>query len=124
MPPATALIAPFHEEVRHPGAAFISPQRLSQALDVSLTALSHTAALHRNSFRNPQSETVQRKLRDIARIVSRAEAMLGSRERAVYWFRNQPLADYAGRTAEDLVADGQAAAVNAYLDDVETGATG
>ena len=118
------LISQFQERIREPGAAFISPRLLSKQLEMSLSSLSRVMHVHRNSFRNPQSEALQSKLRDIARIVSRAESMLGGRERAVYWYRNQPLADYGGRTAEELVSEGHADAVSAYLDDVETGALG
>ena len=118
------MLSHFQESIREPGAAFISPRRLSDQLEITLSVLSKVLHVHRNTFRNPQSETLQQKLRQIARVVSRAEILLGSQEKAVFWFRNQPLADYGGMTAEEMVSEGHYDAISTYLDDVENGAAG
>lgn len=122
--PASAMLSSFHDSIREPQAAHISPKRLSAELDMSLTSLSEVLQVHRNTFRNPKSESLQAKMRDIAGIVARASDLLGSQDKAVYWYRNQQIADYGGVTAEQLVTAGNIAAVTAYLDDIETGALG
>lgn len=123
-PREAAVLSSFHERIREPEATYISPRLMSEQLDTSLTGLSRMMDLHRNTLRNERSEALQSKLRDLARLIGRAETMLGSRDRAVYWFRNQPLADYGGATPQELVEGGNIAAVSAYLDDVEAGALG
>ena len=42
-------------------------------------------------------------------------------DRALAWYRAEPLAAFGGRTAESLVTDGKATAVRDYLDHVATG---
>ena len=103
-----SILSPFHESVRATDAAYISPQKLASQLNTTLVGLSGMMHVHRNSFAKPQSEKLQSKLRDVARIIGIAKTLLGSRDRAVYWFRNQPLADYGNQTAWDLVGDGHA----------------
>jgi len=120
----TDMISSFHERIREPDATYISPRLMSEQLETSLSGLSRLMDLHRNTLRNPRSEALQSKLRDLARIMDRAETMLGSHDRALYWFRNQSLADYGGATPQELVEGGHVAAVSAYLDDVEAGALG
>ncbi len=118
------MLSALHESIREPNAAFISPQRLARALNINATRLSEGMGVHRNTLRNPQSEALQAKMRDIARIVDRAERLLGGRERAVYWLHNQPLADFGGMTAWEIVAGGHPEAVSMYLDDFDNGPSG
>jgi len=49
--------------------------------------------------------------------------MTGDIDKAIYWFRNEPIADYRHKTAADLVAEGQLGAVLAYLEDLRHGAS-
>jgi len=53
-----------------------------------------------------------------------AVAVTDDLERAVYWFRNEPIADYRLKTAAELVADGRLEAVLTYLEDLKNGASG
>ncbi len=78
--------------------------------------------MHRNSIqRNPYSNQTQEKLGTIVKIVTRASVMLGDDRKAVAWFRYQPLMGFDGKTAEDLVAGGQAEAVLRHLDTLDNG---
>ena len=118
------MLSALHESIREPNAAFISPQRLARALNINATRLSEGMGVHRNTLRNPQSEALQAKMRDIARIVARAETLMGGRERAVYWLHNQPIVDLGGMTAWELVAKGHTSAVAAFLDAFDDGPLG
>jgi hypothetical protein len=55
-------------------------------------------------------------------IVTRAAAMTNSDlNRAVSWFRSEPLAEFDHKTAEQLVSTGHAEAVETHLDMLEEG---
>jgi len=104
-------------------ADHVSPQRMSARLRIPLSALAKLAHLHRNTLaRQPASAAVQRSLEPVVRILAGAEQLAGDADRAVVWFRHQPLPGHDGRTALDLVEAGQAQAVLAYLEDLRDGA--
>ncbi|MBB3396408.1 hypothetical protein FHX09_004033 [Rhizobium sp. BK538] len=56
--------------------------------------------------------------------ISAAAELSGDLQKAIYWYRNEPIADYGHRTAAELVADGEIEAVLAYIRDLENGARG
>jgi Protein of unknown function (DUF2384) len=55
------------------------------------------------------------------RIIAMASEMAGDDSRAVIWFKHQPIPGWAGKTAYDLVAEGKAESVLAYLEAVRSG---
>jgi hypothetical protein len=63
-------------------------------------------------------------MRDAIKIITSAAELTGDIDKALYWFRNEPIADYRGKTAAELVAEGHTEAVLAYLDGLKNGATG
>lgn len=100
----------------------IDPARLSHQLKVNVSMLAGIAGVHRNTLqRYPYSDKTQERLGVIVKIVTRASALLGNDRKAVAWFRYQPLAGFDGRTAEDMVAAGQAQAVLRHLEALEHG---
>jgi hypothetical protein len=114
---STALrsLAPFLDRVSEQGA--ISPERMGDVLRLPITGIARLANVHRNTLsRRPSSKLVQERLGEVARAVAAAaELVEGDQDRAILWFRHQPLSGFAGRTAEELVADGHVAAVLAHL---------
>nr|WP_235813565.1 antitoxin Xre/MbcA/ParS toxin-binding domain-containing protein [Brucella anthropi] len=58
------------------------------------------------------------------KVISAAAELTGDLQKAIYWYRNEPIPDYGHRTAEELVADGEIEAVLAYVRDLENGARG
>jgi len=46
------------------------------------------------------------------------------RGRAIYWYRNAPIAEFGHRTAEQIVSEGKAEAVVTYLTSIAAGSTG
>jgi hypothetical protein len=39
-------------------------------------------------------------------VISAATELTGNVDKAIYWYRNEPITDYGHRTAAELVADG------------------
>lgn len=56
----------------------------------------------------------------IARIIARAADLAGNEGRAIIWFKHQPISGF-GKTAEELVEQGQADAVMWTLEGMEQG---
>ena len=104
-------------------AGHVSPQRMSARLHLSMADLARLTHLHRNTLaRQPASAAVQRRLDPVVRILASAEELTGDADRAILWFRHQPLPGHDGRTARDLVEEGHGDAVLAYLEDLRDGA--
>lgn len=102
---------------------FVSPQRMSRRLRVTLAVLAKLAHIHRNTLaQRPESPLVQKSLEPVVRILAAAEQLTGDPDRAIIWFRHQPIAGYDGRTAFELVEAGHADAVLAHLEDLRDGA--
>jgi uncharacterized protein (DUF2384 family) len=55
------------------------------------------------------------------RILTMAEEMAGSEQRAAIWFKHQPIPGWDGKTASDLVREGKADQVLAYLEALRSG---
>src|ERR1700689_845954 len=116
----TAMTSRFVESLQEP-RTYISPKRLSAALGVQVANLAALSGVHRNTLRNPGSERVQTKLREMVKAITAAAAVTDDVAKAIYWFRNEPIADYDHKTAAELVAGGRLEAVLSYLRDLENG---
>ena len=118
--------ARFLEDLREPGAPYFSPSAFSNTLHISTQRLAELAKVHRTTTtRSPDAEKLQDYLRGAASVLAIAvELTGGDRQRAGLWFRNVPLMELDGRTAEQLVAEGQAEGVRDYLINLSAGATG
>jgi uncharacterized protein (DUF2384 family) len=113
----TALLADIRER------DFVSPQRMSHRLRLSLADLPRLAHVRRNMLaQRPDSPTVQKSLAPVVRILAAAEQLTGDADRAIVWSRHQPIAGYDGKTAPQLVEAGQVDAVLAHLEDLRVGA--
>ena len=54
-------------------------------------------------------------------ILDRVEKWTGGKTQALAWYRSQTIPALGGRTAQTIVADGEAASVVAWLDHVALG---
>lgn len=117
-------ISGFVESLQEPRMPYIWPKRFSAALGVQVAGLANLAGVHRNTLRNPASERLQDKLREMVKVISAAATLTGDVSKAIFWYRNEPIADYDHKTAAELVAEGHADAVMAHLRDLENGASG
>lgn len=120
-----SLVSGFMDSIQEPRKPYISPARFARAAGVSVQALAGLAGVHRNTVsQNPESGRLQDRLRDMVKAIVAAVAVTGDLEKAVYWFRNEPIADYRLKTAAELVAEGRLDAVLTYLEDLRNGASG
>ena len=112
-----AMLSSMLEAVSDPLNGTIDPERFAETLHVSVARISEFTHLHRNTLqRNPGSPLVQERLGEILRMIAdAAELMGGNTGKAVLWFLHQPLAGFDGKTAADLVRDGENDAVRAHL---------
>jgi len=97
---------------------------LAQTLRITKTELAAATGLSRDAISKrtrSESRATQARLRDTVEIINRATRWSGSVGRAFAWFRSQPLPSFGDKTAEDLVKEGRAEAVKAYLSRIAEG---
>lgn len=122
---APSLVSEFVRGLQEPRTPYISPARFAERSGLSQARLAELAGIHRNTVRvNPASEALQDRLREMIRIISSAVELTGDVEKALFWFRNEPIADYRHRSAIELVGAGQGEAVLTHLEDLKNGAAG
>lgn len=104
------------------GTPFLSPRRVADLLGVTLTELAALIGVARNTLAaRGGARKVDAALSPVVRVLAMAAEMAGSQERAAIWFKHQPLPGWAGKTAYDLVREGKADKVLAYLEAVRSG---
>lgn len=103
----------------------LSPSGLADKLGITVSELAELTGVHRNTVTMaPRSPRLQRAMRDVLRVLSAAYALTDDVDRALFWFRNQPIADLGHCTAIDLVALGRAQAVIDYVESLSAGPAG
>ena len=106
-------------DVRTP---FLSARRVAELLGVNLTELAGLIGVARNTLAaRTGARKVDAALSPIVRILAMAGEMAGDEQRAAIWFKHQPIPGWAGKTAYDLVREGKADKVLAYLEAVRSG---
>jgi antitoxin Xre/MbcA/ParS-like protein len=118
-----ALDHPFLAEVVTPDGS-VATDRLSHALRVTKLELARSAGLSRDAVWKSarlNARTTQARLRDVVEIIARVLPWAGSVPQAFAWYRAQPLPSFGDQTAEDLVKQGRAEAVKAYLARIAAG---
>jgi hypothetical protein len=97
----------------------LDPRKIAKALLTSRDDVANTAGLHPNSLRNPgqvRNVETQQRLRDLMKVLIKAEPRLGSLLIAYAWVRAKPLPGFGGATAMSLIQEGRAAEVLNYID--------
>lgn len=103
----------------------ISPRRYISVLRLELQDLATQAHVHRSTIsRAPNSETIQLFLRETLRVLRAATDVTGDVERAIFWFKNEPLREFDYKTAQTLVSEGRACVAIKYLQMAEAGFIG
>ncbi|TCL71137.1 DUF2384 domain-containing protein [Rhizobium sp. BK251] len=101
---------------------FLSARRVADEMGVTLSELAKLIGVARNTLTAKSSaRKVDSALSNVVRILAMAEEMAGDESRAVIWFKHQPIPGWAGKTAYDLVGEGKADRVLAYLEAVRSG---
>lgn len=116
------LIGPILARLADPDEHRLSPDKVAALLGVSRGELAKAAGVDRNTLaRSPGNLRVQRLLSEIVRVLDRARSLTGDPDRAIVWFRHQPIEAYGFKTPQELVLAGHEDAVMAFLDDLEHG---
>lgn len=103
-------------------AAHLSARRVAEVLGVTATELAALIGVARNTLTaRSGARKVDAALSPVVRILAMAGEMAGNESRAALWFKHQPLPGWAGKTAYDLVREGKADKVLAYLEAVRSG---
>ena len=101
-----------------------SPTLVAGALRTTKSQIAATLGLGRDAFaRAPRirARKTQVRLRQMLEILNRVEAATGSPLAAYAWFRAEPLSGFGGATPGQLLREGRADHVHAYLDRVTAG---
>ena len=106
-------------------APVLSPKRFSQAMHIDLQTLAEQAHVHRNTIsRAPGSRGVQDFLRQALRVIKAATDLNGDLNKALFWYRNEPLSVFGYKTPERLVSEGRTDDLLPYMASLEAGAAG
>lgn len=101
-----------------------SPTLVAQALRTTKAEIANTLGLGKDSFMRTsrvRARKTQVRLRQMLEILNRVEAETGSPLAAYAWFRAEPLPGFGGSTPDQLVREGKADYVHAYLDRIMAG---
>ena len=101
-----------------------SPTLIASALRTTKGEIADTLGLGRDAMSRASrvgARKTQTRLREMVEILNRVEGVTGSRLGAYAWFRSAPLPGFGHQTPDQLVRDGHADWVHAYLDRVMAG---
>nr|WP_250811525.1 antitoxin Xre/MbcA/ParS toxin-binding domain-containing protein [Neorhizobium tomejilense] len=107
---------------REPQSALLSARRVSDLLGLTHAELAKLIGVARNTLTAKSgARKVDMALSPVVRILAMASEMAGDENRAAIWFKHQPIPGWAGKTAYDLVGEGKADKVLAFLEAVRSG---
>lgn len=107
---------------READAPFLSARRVADMLGITLSELASLVGVARNTIAaRSGARKVDQALSPLVRILTMADEMAGGPDRAAIWFKHQPIPGWAGKTAYDLVREGESDKVLAYLEAVRSG---
>ena len=101
-----------------------SPTLIADALRTTKSEIAGTLGLGKDAFSRAsriRARKTQVRLRQMLEILNRVEAVTGSPLAAYAWFRAEPLPGFGGATPDQLVREGRAEQVHAYLDRIMAG---
>jgi len=101
-----------------------SPALVADALRTTKAEIAGTLGLGKDAFARTsriRARKTQVRLRQMLEILNRVEAVTGSPLAAYAWFRAEPLTGFGGATPDQLVRDGRAEHIHAYLDRIMAG---
>jgi hypothetical protein len=107
--------------LREEGAPHLSARRVADHLGITLSELATMVGVARNTLTASTGRKADAALSPVVRILALAGEMAGGEDRAVIWFKHQPIPGWAGKTASDLVREGKSEKVMAYLEAVRAG---
>ena len=91
-------------------------ESLARTLGVTVAELAASIGLSTQERRE-----VQHRLNVLVDLLERVMPWSGDFQTAYDWYCSRPIAGFGGKTAQDLVQEGRASAVEAYLDRIAAG---
>lgn len=121
---APAFGFPLLEDLREKD--YLSPAKFIDLLRIDVATFADRAHVHRNTVsRAPESATVQDHIRQNIRVLKAVYDLNGGDlQKALVWFKNEPIREFDYKTPEMVVADGRADDVIKLLEMYDAGATG
>ena len=101
-----------------------SPVLVADALRTTKSEIAGTLGLGKDAFGRAsriKARKTQVRLRQMLEILNRVEDASGSPLAAYAWFRAEPLPGFGGATPDQLLREGKADQVHAYLDRIMAG---
>ncbi len=101
-----------------------SPTLVADTLRTTKSEVAATLGLGKDAFTRAsriRARKSQVRLRQMLEILNRVESATGSPLAAYAWFRAEPLPGFGGATPDQLLRDGRADDVHAYLDRIAAG---
>jgi len=117
----------FLQSLQEPEASgpMFSPRRYSEALQIDLQTLADLAGVHRNTItRAPASAGIQDYLRESVRVIRAATDLSGDVNKALFWYRNEPIPAFQDKTPERLVVEKRSDDLLRYVESVGAGSAG
>ena len=105
-------------------AGLFAPRKMVKALRTTTDELARSLGLGKDAIQRRDriaSDSTQRRLRQMAEILTKVEPRFGSALLAYAWYRAEPLPGFSGQTAMQLVKDSRADEVLSYIDAVDAG---
>jgi hypothetical protein len=103
----------------------ISPKRFGQVLCIDMLTLAAKARVHQSTISHaPGMESLQRYLRESLRILRASTDVAGSVEKAIFWFKNNPLPAFDYKTPQDVISEGHTEALIRYIRSLHVGFAG
>jgi hypothetical protein len=105
---------------------YLSPAKFVDLMKIDIATFADRAHVHRNTVaRAPGSSTVQEHIRQNIRVLKAVYDINGGDiQKALLWFKNEPIREFDYKTAEIAVAEGRADDVIKLLGMYEAGAAG
>ncbi len=103
----------------------ISPRRYCDALQIDLQTLAEFTGVHRNTVaRAPASRGIQDFLRESVRVIRAAAELSGDVNKALFWYRNEPIPAFQYKTPERLVIEKRSDELLHYIVSLQAGPAG
>ena len=101
-----------------------SPKKIAAILGTTSDELAQSLGLSKDAILREDciaSDRTQRRMREMAEVLTKVEPGFGSALIAYAWYRSQPLPDFSGQTAMQLVHENRAHDVLTYIDAIGAG---
>lgn len=108
------------------GHQILLPLKFIEMMGMDIDSFAGNAHVHRSTvIRAPAAQSVQSHIRMSLQVLAAVAAASGDDlQFAIFWYRNEPLAPFAYKTAESMVAGGRATDVIDLLESFQAGFVG